>query len=280
LGLALVALLRPKTEAISRADAPWLAAAIFFGGVLAPVLLMWGLKGNEQVLLSGPALHILRGDRPMGDDPSGWKFVSECHEPGLIRWNGVFGDEFEGGYEIRMDRAGQIEITYAFTYRGPDIHVRELGLKFALPLAFDTLVWERNAANSGYPPDHIGRPKGRAVAHPPVSQDTPPGGRPFGLDDHPWGCNDFRSSKRSITRASLTNALGQGIEAISDGTQTVRCTLGVHSISLKVSDFYGGSGGAGEWSVLGFHYGPGKLLAQGETVEGRVRLRLLGASQV
>jgi drug/metabolite transporter (DMT)-like permease len=47
LGLTLVAFLRPKTEAISRADAPWLAAAVVFGGVLAPVLLMWGLTGAE-----------------------------------------------------------------------------------------------------------------------------------------------------------------------------------------------------------------------------------------
>jgi len=47
LGLSLLALLRPKTTAISRADIPWLAAAILFGGVLAPVLLMVGLKGSD-----------------------------------------------------------------------------------------------------------------------------------------------------------------------------------------------------------------------------------------
>lgn len=46
LGLGLAALLRPKTERLSRPDLPWLAGAIVFGGVIAPVLLMVGLAGT------------------------------------------------------------------------------------------------------------------------------------------------------------------------------------------------------------------------------------------
>jgi hypothetical protein len=158
------------------------------------------------------------------------------------------------------------------------MYVRELGLEFELPVSFDRLSWDKAAAHSYYPGDHIGRPTGTALAHPKVAQNVPPKGRPFGLDDHPWGSNDFRSSKRGIYWASLTNTAGQGVKVVSDGTQTVRCAVGTHAISLKVSDFYGGSGGPKEWSVLGFHYGPGKRITTGEVVSGTVRLKLLGKS--
>ena len=40
---------------------------------------MWALKDNEQVLNSGPKLHVLNGERPNADDPSGWKLQSESH---------------------------------------------------------------------------------------------------------------------------------------------------------------------------------------------------------
>jgi beta-galactosidase len=238
--------------------------------------MMWALKDNEQVMLTGPTLHILKGENPMGDDPVGWKFAEESHEPGLIRWNGSFGEEFKGGYEIQMDVAGQMEFRYSFVYSGPDVSVRELGLKFEVPLQFDRLAWDRAADHSVYPDDHIGRPVGQAMAHAGVPQTVPPNGRPFGLDDHPWGSNDFRSAKRNLLRGALTNAEGQGLEVVSDGTQTLRCILGPHFVTVHVLDFYGGTGGPKEWSVLGFHYGPGKWLKAGDKVEGVVRMRMLG----
>ena len=86
--------------------------------------LMWALKDNEQVLSSGPTLHVLNGERPTADDPQGWKFTGESHEKGSINWNGAFGNEYEGGYRIHMDEAGQIEIAYEFKYKGPDICAR------------------------------------------------------------------------------------------------------------------------------------------------------------
>jgi hypothetical protein len=49
-------------------------------------------------------------------------------------------------------------------------------------------------------------------------------------------------------------------------------------VSLKVLDFYGGSGGRGQWSVGGFHYGPGKRLKSGDVLKGVVRLQLVGAN--
>ncbi len=236
--------------------------------------LMWGLAAGSQVLLKGPRLHVLKSEAPGGEDPSGWKFSGETHGDGFVRWNGSFGDEWTGGYEIRLDRDGHAEFGYEFTYRGPDLWVRELGLKFDLPLAFERLEWDRRAEYTDYPDDHIGRPRGTALAHPAVEQLVPPGTRAFGLDDHAWGSNDFRSAKRNIYSAALSGTWGT-VRVVSDGSQTVRCSLTPHEVSLKVLDFYGGSGGPKEWSVLGFHYGAGRLIKFGETVKGKVRLKLL-----
>ncbi|MFI5385770.1 MAG: glycoside hydrolase family 2 TIM barrel-domain containing protein [Fimbriimonadales bacterium] len=242
-------------------------------------VLMWGLKDNEEVLLHGPALHILKSEDALGSDPAGWKFTGETHGPGAIHWNGSFGTEFVGGYEIRMDVKGQIEIDYSFTYNGQDLYAREIGLQFEVPLSYDRLTWDKQSAHSYYPPDHIGRPVGTALAHPKTAQSVPPNGRPYGLDDHPWGCNDFRSTKRNFYTASLTNSTGQGIRVISDGSQHVRAAVGVHGVTVNVLDYYGGSGPPKHWSVEGFHYGSGHVIKSGDVLKGTVRLELLGQAK-
>ena len=73
---------------------------------------MWGLASNTQVLLKGPRLHVLKSEAPTGDDPAGWTFTGETHGDGAIRWNGRFGDEWTGGYDIRLDRDGNAEFAY------------------------------------------------------------------------------------------------------------------------------------------------------------------------
>jgi beta-galactosidase len=247
-------------------------------------LMRWGLGGGEQVINLGPSLHILRGDHPTElDYPGGWKFVNETHaaegNQAIINWNGAYGSEFTGGFQIKMDDAGNAEFHYSFKYGGPDMYVREAGLRFELPLQFDMLTWERRAEYSYYPADHIGRPIGEAVAHPKVAQSVPPGSRPFSLDDHTWGCNDFRSTKRNIYHASLRNEFGQGIKIISDGTQHVRAMVGINDIRVNILDFYGGSGPLESWSQVGFHYGPGKMVKTGDFVKGVMRIQLGGISK-
>ncbi len=256
------------------------------------------LAGKENVLFSGPALHLQKSPAPMEPFPSGsslklgrmiksdearglafWQFKSADYRTegaqAVLNWNGSYGSEFTGGYQIRMDDAGDAEIRYEFTYSGPNVWVREIGLQFELPTDFDTLEWDRRAEYSYYPDDHIGRPVGKAVAHPNVPQTVPAGDRPYGLDDHPWGCNDFRSTKRNIYTATLTNKQGQGVRVISDGTQHVRASVGLHEALLNVLDYYGGSA----WTYAGgFHYGAGHELATGEVLKGTVRLQLLGGN--
>ena len=254
------------------------------------------LIDRETVMTLGPKLHLQKSKSATNEYPVGtfrkigmvfgpedvpgdsiWHFAAadyktECNRA-VLHWKGNYGRDFDGGFTISMDDAGDVEYRYEFKYNGKDLWVREIGLDFELPLDFDRLRWDRNAEFSYYPADHIGRPVGGAVAHPGVPQTTPAGDRPFGLDDHQLGCNDFRSVKRHIYTASLTNKEGEGIEVFSDGTQHVRATIGTHEIHFKVLDYYGGSC----WTYHGgFHYGPGRLVKSGEVLKGTVKLKLLG----
>ena len=236
--------------------------------------LLKATAGGELVLILGPSLHVMNNAEPAQTSPAGWQFQgAEVDSDGVLNWKGAYGSEFAGGFRIKMDDAGDAVIDYSFTYSGPERCSREIGLEFELPLGFDCLDWDRRAEWSYYPADHIGRPRGVAHAHPGVPQTVPPGDRPFAADDHPWGCNDFRSTKRNAYTASLTSAAGAGIEVISDGTQHVRATVGVDSILLKVLDYYGGSAtGINEYDGA---YGAGRTLKPGDVVKGEIKLRLL-----
>ena len=77
---------------------------------------------------------------------------------------------------------------------------------------------------------------------------------------------------------------GYAVDAAADGTRGPTPTLrngaaGFNSQLLtRPITRYGGSGGRKEWSVLGFHYGPGKLIKTGDVLKGTVRLQLLGGN--
>ncbi|MHB1456808.1 MAG: glycoside hydrolase family 2 protein, partial [Armatimonadota bacterium] len=239
--------------------------------------LIRGLANNKQVLFAGPNLHIMKSWTPIDQYPPGWKFIESKQdiEDGFasLNWNGQFGADFKGGYEIKMDDTGYVEFRYDFTYNGVEFPAHEIGMKFEIPHSCDKFEWERNAEWSYYPDDHIGRPHGITMAHSKAAQTIPPGKRPFGQDDHPWGCNDFRSVKRDIRQASFTDATGAGIRILSDGSQHVRATVGIHSITVNILDYYGGSAtGTGEWDGT---YGIGKIIKPGDRLHGTIRIQLI-----
>jgi hypothetical protein len=218
---------------------------------------------------------------PVQENPMGWKLDKvETETRGgqaVIRKTGKYGDLYRGHFDIAMDHEGNVEFSYRFTYSGPPVNAREVGLILDLPVALDRLAWDRKAEYSDYPDDHIGRPKGQARAHPEVAQIVPPTNRGFGSDDHPWGANDFRSTKRNIYLASLTSAEGDGVQVVSNGTQHVRAVAGPYSIRLHINDYFGGSYvKTSEWDDL---YGYGRALKSGDVLEGVARIRLLSRKQ-
>jgi len=206
---------------------------------------------------------------------------------------------FEGRYELAMDGAGNIQATYHFTRTGPELAVRELGLRFAAPKRCDTLRWKRQAEFSVYPDDHIGRPVGEARPFPPSGfRDNETQGRrgaeaqrevgnslgvsaPSHLCVHwaqdctPAGSNDFRSTKRNLLSGSLTDPDGVGVGVDSNGEQHLRAAVEGDRIAVYVNDWYGGTNCRGFFEWQG-NYGTGKTLAQGTAVEGTLSLHLLG----
>jgi len=241
--------------------------------------MLWCLAGREPVILSGPVLHIMRypGHADPYPDPHSWAFAgADCNlelDEAVLHWNGRYAD-FIGGFDIRMDDAGDVQMAYHFKYIGKQpFSARELGLGFELPCDVGRLEWDRNADWSYYPADHIGRPQGVAMVHSTQPQAVPPGNRPYSQDDHPWGCNDFRSTKRHIYRARLTNPQGAGIEVISDGSDSVRATMGPDTLAVRIMNYYDGSpGGINEYDG---QYGTGKAIQPGDTLQGVVRFQLL-----
>ncbi len=242
--------------------------------------LLRALARKEMVLYSGFSLHVMNQAEPLAPFPTGWKLtgVAARTEGGLavVEWRGDYGSDYTGGFTYRMDDAGDLEVEYDFVYHGAEFTTREIGLSFEVPPSFETFKWWRKAEWSWYSNDEIGRPHGVAHAHTFAAMSIPPTNRPYSQDEHPWGCNDFRSAKRDIYRASFADDRGNGIRIISDGSQTVRATVGVHSIAVKILDYYGGSPSPiPEYVGL---FGKGRTVRPGDHLQGKVRIQLQPAN--
>jgi hypothetical protein len=257
---------------------------------------------SVPVLLEGPVLHVL----PWADafarepDPQTWTLRDLRGQADgsrvVVMVEGSYTG-FEGRYELAIDAAGGIEVTYHFVRTGPELAVREQGLRFAVSKRCDTLRWRRRAEFSVYPDDHIGRPIGEArykvpkvpvgaglCASPPKvagSRITDHGSRllppswPWSQDTTPAGSNDFRSTKRNLLCGSLTGPNGTGVGIESNGEQHLRAAAEADRIAVYVNDWYGGTNCRGFFEWQG-NYGTGRALAPGAVVEGTVYLRLLG----
>ncbi|MEP0767447.1 MAG: hypothetical protein HRF45_13035, partial [Fimbriimonadia bacterium] len=235
---------------------------------------------GETVLLELPSLHVLPTGRPLAPllDERSWRLSSLSVSPegaGVrIRIEGEYQD-LKGGYDYLVQPNGEVECSAEFIYSGPDILAREVGLRLSVPRDCDTLDWERRAEWTDYPEDHIGRPRGSSLAFRKSGDGVPPE-RPWSWDNTPLGCNDFRSTKRSVYWASLRAEGDQGVAVLSDGTQSVRAMVEPDRITLHILQWSGGTGARlWEWTQ---NYGEGSRLATGDIIRVHAKLRLLRAS--
>ncbi len=148
-----------------------------------------------------------------------------------------------GGYVIRLDAAGGIRVTYGFKMLDR-LNPRQWGVVFFTPKGFDTLAWNRTAQWSYYPPGHIGRAAGTAVAQVakadrPYAVKRP--ANPWSLDATALGGNDFTSTKVAIRLASLADGSRQ-LRVTSDGHQAVRAFVAGRQAGLLVAGFHTGGG--------------------------------------
>jgi beta-galactosidase len=233
---------------------------------------------GRQVMYSTPSLHILPADASLSALPSPWTWRPSS--PIKIDRDG--GDvvatavgkyrDAEGTFMYRVTPTGGLDITYDFTYLGPEVRAREIGIGLGIPLRMDKLIWKRRGEWTSYPADHIGRNEGSAKAHSGIIPATPPA-KSYAEDDTPLGTNDFRSTKRNIEHASITDVDGYGLFIESNGEQYLRAGVESQQITLVVNDWFGGTASrAEEWHE---NYGQGRLLKNGDRLRGTLRLRLM-----
>jgi len=243
------------------------------------------VAGGAPVLLEWPRLHVLARTEAMAPRPARNSFrcegvdVTATKEGGArVVLRGRFGD-FTGSVEADVSSEGVVHATTRVVNDGPDLDARELGMALSLPLSATHLAWERPSDGRIFPDDHIGRPRGAAEAFPAVSSmflriprvGPPPW--PGALDPSPMGCDDFRSTKRSIWWAKLTDPTGCGVSIESAGKQHVRACVEDDRVRLCVLDWSGGSAvGLGEWQ---HNYGNGQPLKHGATIDASVTFTLL-----
>ncbi|MGC8669350.1 MAG: glycoside hydrolase family 2 TIM barrel-domain containing protein [Chthonomonadales bacterium] len=188
-----------------------------------------------------------------------------------VREEGSYPD-FQGSYEWEITAEGAITVHAAFVYGGPDLWVREVGMRFSVPRDCNVLEWMRHAEWSVYPPDHIGRPRGTAAAFPRHASGAPPAWS-WSADITPMGSNDFRSSKRRVLWAAIRYPAGAGILVQCTGTQAVRANVEADRVAVYVNDWYGGTGAG--WTEWESNYGRGRLLRHGDRLEAVLRMEIV-----
>mgnify|MGYP002631224877 CR=1 FL=1 len=113
------------------------------------------------------------------------------------------------------------------------------GLVLSLPRRFDRLSWRRAGVDDPWPEDHPDRSIGEALAFRPQAGESLPPTWPWVQDQIAEGTNDFRSTKRGIASASLTDANGHGIGVLAEGALSVRAAMAgpvVHLHLLTAAD--------------------------------------------
>jgi beta-galactosidase len=148
-------------------------------------------------------------------------------------------DEAMGYTEYHL-AGDKLIVGYGYEVR-KNINPRQVGLVFGLPGKFRQLDWERNGQWNFYPQDQIGRLKGTAMAvnNNPFTGPAGPAAQPalaWAFDQNEMGTNDFRSTKMSITNASLTDGL-EKVTITSDGSQSIRCWLDQGKTNMLVAEY-------------------------------------------
>lgn len=180
--------------------------------------------------------------------------------------------EFEGSYKLTINAGGKLSVSYSFDALA-DVNPRQWGLVFEAPAAFDKTFWRRDGLWSVYPDDHISRPVGEAeLFYSGLPARLDPRVEPswsWSLDYNELGSNDFRSTRRNIWYAGLTDPSGNKVTVVSNGKQHWRSWLEKDRIRFLVADFVT----AGNEMFLGSYYAPfRKPLKKGDTIGGTVML--------
>jgi len=136
---------------------------------------------------------------------------------------------FDGTVKWKIDKNGQGTVSFDYTYSGPTVPGRELGLRFILDRQCQTIKWKRRSQWDIYPEDHIGRPEGTAKAfrsnnEEKLIQNSLPQW-PWYLDSTDRGIKDFRCTKFNIYQGCIFNSKGDGIMAKANADAHIRSSV-------------------------------------------------------
>ena len=212
-------------------------------------------QGSRESLVGGPYLMALplvgggcfpdhNAETPVFNDIcSDWKATSvSAEKQGDDVKISVAGSykEFEGSYELLVNADGELKVLYRFKALA-DLNPRQWGVAFDSKLDYDNVFCRRKGLWTVYPEDHIGRPVGEApLFYEGLPEKEDPRIRPchsWNKDYNPMGSNDFRSTRRNIWYAGLTDNSGNKITVKSNGEQHWRSWLEGNNIRFLIADF-------------------------------------------
>jgi beta-galactosidase len=273
------------------------AARVYSGGAewlfdLESGLLRAGRLSRRAIVDGGPELMLLAGTHTQhvgphhrhGIEP----FTESCKNRVVqsVEWDpaaaamSVVAEYDEARTEMRyvVTPNGGLEISYRAVVHEP-IEPRQTGIVIDLPPTFSTLRWSRDAYWSAYPPAHIGRAIGTAVADPANAslpradgQAQPPT-QLWEDDVTALGSADFRSTRRDIHWASLTDHAGAGLWVEPTEQTQVRAWRSSDHIRLLIASHTSG-GSEPLMQRAGQQDHTRRWLAAGDEVSGSVVIRL------
>lgn len=187
-----------------------------------------------------------------------------------VIYNG--GSQGKQSYVFAKD--GTVTTAYKVQYKGEDTLPRQYGMMLQLPKGFDKLTWKRKGDFSVYPSGDIGRTEGIAMlnARHLASVET------WGVvpavdwkdDANDLGSNDFRSTKKNIYTASLSDQDNNSVEIISDATQSSRSWLQDESLQWLVADYNNN----GSEPFYGSPFTKGRISIKNKTLKGKIIFRI------
>jgi beta-galactosidase len=230
------------------------------------------ISGMSPWLTGWPRFHLQAGDGPQVSLP----LPAIDRSRAAVAADGAITVPLEGG---AWDGAMTVRVTgkeatfdYACTYSGDGrFNVREVGLAFDLPADLTDLWWDRKADWSAYPAGHIGRARGYAQSAAGPANPLSPASR-WEDDTTPAGTNDYRSTKRSVLAAGVTDGRSS-VTVLSDGSQHVRASIVDGAPVLHVLDWYGGVPFRMDTDhIWTSNFGTGQKVERGTTLRGRIIL--------
>jgi beta-galactosidase len=146
--------------------------------------------------------------------------------------------DFAGAVRWLIDNEGVGRVSYNYTYSGPDLDTREIGLKALLRAAYDEVKWQRWSEWGVFPKDSISRTEGSARAHrdrkwPPQPANVRPSW-PWSLDQTELGTADFRAIKFNIYHASLVAPDGSGLRVDANADVHFRACLATNAVQMHI----------------------------------------------